>query len=64
MKKILFYLAICVFLSGCFWINERGISGRYYNDCKEYYDASGMYHKKCDENAIEWDDMTLLKDKK
>ena len=40
-------------LSGC--VNERGISARYYNDCREYYDLQGYYHKECDENLIEYE---------
>lgn len=42
-------------LSGCVYLNERGVSTQYYNDCKEYYDATGTYQKKCDHNIIDWD---------
>lgn len=63
MKKILIYLMIIAIFNGCFWINERGISGQYYNDCKEYYDAAGIYHKKCGENIVDWDKI-LPKDKR
>ncbi|MEA3522017.1 MAG: hypothetical protein U9R50_03505 [Campylobacterota bacterium] len=38
--------------SGC--VNKRGISGRYYNTCHEYYDLQGYYHKECDENIIDF----------
>lgn len=41
-------------LSGCF--NERGVSMRYYNDCEEYYDAQGYYHKQCDKNFVDYSD--------
>ncbi len=41
-----------LFLSGC--INRRGISATYYNDCKEYYDAQGYYHKDCDKNIVDF----------
>jgi len=44
-----------VLFSGC--VNERGISARYYNDCREYYDLQGYYHKKCDENMLEYKDV-------
>ncbi len=44
-----------LFLGGC--VNERGISAKYYNDCREYYDVHGYYHKKCDENLIEYEDV-------
>lgn len=54
MKKI-FLLALSLFFSACY-INERGISSKYYNDCKEYYDATGVYHKACDENIIDFAD--------
>ncbi|WP_084607362.1 hypothetical protein [Sulfurospirillum arcachonense] len=53
MKKILILILPFLF-SGCLYVNDRGISTRYYNDCKEYYDAVGMYHKVCDENLIEY----------
>ena len=38
--------------SGCF--NKTGISAKYYaNECNEYYDVQGFYHKDCkDENII------------
>ncbi len=62
--KIIYPLFVFAFLfSGC--VNERGISGRYYNDCREYYDAQGYYHKKCDENIIEFQDVkNTFKEKK
>jgi len=46
---------VLLFFSGC--VNERGISARYYNDCREYYDLQGYYHKKCDENIIDYKDI-------
>ncbi|MDO4674011.1 hypothetical protein [Campylobacter sp.] len=42
-------------LGGCF-VNERGISNRFYDDCKEYYDAVGIYHRECPKN---WVDLPL-----
>ncbi|MCR6591201.1 lipoprotein [Campylobacter insulaenigrae] len=50
-KKIILVFLI-LFFSGCF-VNERGISNRFYDDCKEYYDASGIYHKECPQNWID-----------
>jgi hypothetical protein len=47
-------MSIIVF-TGC--VNKRGISTKYYNDCREYYDASGYYHKVCDDNIIEFEDV-------
>lgn len=61
MKKILFILP--VIFSACY-VNERGVSARYYNDCREFYDASGMYHKLCDENIIDFADIKKLPSKK
>lgn len=54
MKQLLLFFTALLF-SGCF--NERGISMRYYNDCEEYYDAQGYYHKKCDENMMDYSDV-------
>ncbi len=30
---------------------------KYYNDCQEYYDLQGSYHKECDENMLEYKDL-------
>ncbi|MCW1360101.1 hypothetical protein [Campylobacter sp. US33a] len=54
MQKYFLMLVFLIF-SGCY-INERGISNRFYSDCKEFYDASGTYHKECPEN---WVDLPL-----
>lgn len=48
-------LTVALFFTGC--VNERGISARYYNDCHEYYDLHGYYHKECDKNLIEFEDV-------
>lgn len=56
MKKILIII-VPFLLGGCLYVNDRGIDTRYYNDCKEYYDAMGIYHKVCDENLIEYKDI-------
>ncbi len=57
MTKItLFLLTLIVLIfSGC--VNRRGVSAKYYNDCDEYYDSKGYYHKDCDENMIEFEDV-------
>ncbi|MCV3377351.1 hypothetical protein [Campylobacter sp. IFREMER_LSEM_CL2194] len=57
-KKIFFIGFLALFFGGCF-ANERGISNRFYDDCKEYYDASGTYHKECSKN---WVDLPLTPD--
>lgn len=46
---------LALLFSGC--VNDRGISARYYNDCHEYYDLHGYYHKECDKNLIEFKDV-------
>ncbi|WP_443082177.1 hypothetical protein [Sulfurospirillum sp. 1612] len=55
--KIVLMIIIPLFLSGCLYVNDRGISNNYYNDCHEYYDGMGIYHKKCDKNLIEYKDV-------
>ena len=52
MKKYILMLALRFGISGCF-VNERGISNRCYDDCHEYYDASGTYHKDCPKNWVD-----------
>ena len=56
MKKLLI-LILPFLLNGCLYVNDRGIDNNYYNDCKEYYDSMGVYHKTCDENLIEYQDV-------
>lgn len=55
--KIALIILISLFFTGCLYVNERGIDTRYYNDCKEYYDSMGGYHKVCDENLLEFQDV-------
>lgn len=55
IKSLLILLAALFIFSGCF--NDRGISLRYYNDCEEYYDLQGTYHKKCGENFVDYQDV-------
>lgn len=55
MKKYYLLFVLPIFFTGCF--NERGISLRYYNDCEEYYDLQGYYHKQCDKNIIDYSDI-------
>jgi predicted GNAT superfamily acetyltransferase len=56
LKIVIFSLTIyALLLSGC--VNRRGVSAKYYNDCHEYYDSKGYYHKECDENMIEFEDV-------
>lgn len=52
MKKHYLLFILPIFIAGCF--NDRGISLRYYNECQEYYDAQGYYHKECDKNLVDY----------
>ncbi len=52
MKKYFLMLILFFGFSGCF-VNERGVSNRFYDDCKEYYDASGTYYKDCPKNWVD-----------
>lgn len=54
IKSLLFLFAMILF-TGCF--NDRGISLRYYNNCEEYYDVQGYYHKKCADNIVDYSDV-------
>jgi predicted GNAT superfamily acetyltransferase len=64
LRKTLFFslVFILVMLSGC--INRRGVSATYYNDCHEYYDARGYYHKTCDKNIVDYKDVEKVFKKK
>lgn len=55
--KIVLILIPTLFLHGCLYVNDRGIDTHYYNQCKEVYDSMGNYHKVCDENIVEFDDI-------
>lgn len=55
--KTLIILILAFFLSGCLYVNDRGIDTRYYNKCIEYYDSMGIYHNKCDKNLLEFQDV-------
>ena len=51
MIKILLLITALFFVSCA---NKRGFSAKYYNDCKEYYDLQGFYHKDCEENIVDY----------
>ena len=57
MKNTLILILISLFFNGCLYVNDRGISTQLYNECKEYYDSMGVYHKVCDKNLIEYEDV-------
>ena len=50
MIKISLLILTLVIFSGC--VGKRGVSAKYYNDCNEYYDYQGYYHKKCDDGGM------------
>ena len=50
MIRISFILLVLLIFSGC--VSKRGISLKYYNDCQEYYDVQGYYHKNCDDEGM------------
>ncbi|RRD54623.1 hypothetical protein [Campylobacter rectus] len=54
LAQILFLLALAAMLGGCVFLNDRGVTTKYYNECKEYYDATGTYRKECPKNIIDW----------
>jgi len=55
MKKHTLLFLLPIIFAGCF--NDRGISLRYYNNCEEYYDAQGYYHKECAKNLVEYSEL-------
>ncbi len=46
--------------NGCLYFNDRGVSAHLYEDCEEYYDNCGNYHKRCTPNIVDYD--TILYD--
>lgn len=56
MKRFILLLLLPLLFAGC--VNNRGISLKYYNDCEEYYDVQGYYHKQCDKNILDYSDVT------
>ncbi len=62
MIKLLLFTITFLLLTGC--ANKRGISMKYYNECREYYDLQGSYHKVCPENMVEYEEIKdIFKDK-
>ncbi len=59
--KILLLLYISIFFTGCLYFGDRGVSTHLYNDCKEYYDLCGNYHKDCPDNIIDYSEIKKLK---
>ncbi len=57
VMKISISILIPILFSGCLYFNDRGVSNRYYNECREYYDSMGIYHKECDKNLMDYKEM-------
>lgn len=55
MIRFFILISLLILSSGC--LNKRGVSAKYYNDCNEYYDLQGTYHKACDDNMVEFQDV-------
>ncbi len=63
MKKILnmtLLITVSSLLTGCLFFNERGVASKYYDECKHYYDAQGIFHEKCDENIVDYENLEHL----
>ncbi len=50
MIKISLLILTLLFFSGC--VGKRGISVKYYDECNEYYDLQGFYHKDCNNKGM------------
>jgi len=57
IRFVMLFLALMLLLQGCVYFNDEGIGKRKYRDCVEYYDAQGLYHKECDPNLIDYDEI-------
>ena len=54
MIKVLLIITALIFTSCA---NKRGLSAKYYSDCKEYYDLQGFYHKDCNDEVVTYKEM-------
>jgi len=57
IRSTILTLLPILLLQGCVYFNDEGISDRKYRDCEEYFDAQGLYHKECDKNIIDYDEI-------
>ncbi len=56
--KILIILPIVMmYMQGCVYLNDEGVGTRLYHDCTEYYDAEGIYHRECDKNLVDYNNL-------
>lgn len=61
--KLIPFLILPFFLSGCVYLNDRGLSINRYDDCKEVYDSMGYYHKECPDVVLEYKEAKELTEK-
>lgn len=63
MIKYILLISTILLFSAC--VNKTGISAKYYaNECDEYYDVQGYYHKDCkDDNIVSYKKMGEKVDK-
>lgn len=54
MKQIIPLIPLLFGLQGCLYFNDTGVSAHLYDNCREYYDACGIYHKECPPNLIDY----------
>jgi len=52
MLRLMILFFVLIFSTGCVYFNECGVTTSYYDECKEYYDSMGIYHKECPKNNI------------
>ncbi len=48
---------IPILFGGCLYFNDRGVSTHLYENCEEYYDACGIYHKECPKNVADYSEI-------
>jgi hypothetical protein len=60
MRYFIPLLTLPILFTGCIYFNDTGISTHLYDNCQEYYDACGNYHRECPKNMI---DYTEIKEK-
>jgi hypothetical protein len=54
--KYMIILIVLLLFEGCLYFSDTGVSTKYYNKCKEYYDADGNYVKECPKNLVDYSD--------
>ena len=57
LKILLISPILLLLMQGCVYFNDEGVGTRLYRDCKEYYDAEGIYHRECDKNLVNYNDL-------